>query len=218
MRLTIVEPSYTIMRAPTREDLKFIELCGRTCYRSEDRITDTSASKFVRGLRESRHESVIEHASATVRLVCSRSCSHQLVRHRLASYSQESQRFCNGAKKGFTFICPVSIGIPPGTYQHPYPENFTAKQLYWLKCRFQECCEYMDAIEAGEKPEDARECLPNATKTEIVMTCNMRMWRHVFTERCAPAAQAQIRKLMQGVLREFNDITPELFDDLMEKL
>jgi thymidylate synthase (FAD) len=215
MKLTIVEPSYEILKAPTQEDLKFIELCGRTCYKSEDRITDTSASKFVRGLRESRHESVIEHVSATVKFIGSRSFSHQLVRHRLASYSQESQRFCNCAKKGFTFICPAKIGIPEGTYQHPYPENFTAKQLYWLKCRFQECCEYMEAIESGMKPEDARECLPNATKTEIVMTCNLRTWRHVFKERCAPAAQAPIRKLMQGVLREFNATVPEIFEDLV---
>jgi thymidylate synthase (FAD) len=165
-------------------------------------------------LRESRHESVIEHVSATVKFICSRSCSHQLVRHRLSSFSQASQRYINCAKKGFTFICPVGIDIPPGAYQHPYPEHFTTKQLYWLKCRFQECSEYMDCIESGMKPEDARECLPNAAMTEIVMTCNLRQWRHVFRERCSPAAQPQIKNLMKGVLCEFNRIVPEIFEDL----
>lgn len=217
MQLTIVEPSFAILVPPTRETLKLIELCGRTCYQSQDRITDESASKFVRRLRESKHESVLEHAVATVRFVCSRSCSHQLVRHRIAAYSQESQRYVNCSKKGFQFISPTSLAIPPGVYEYPFPCDLSLAQCNWILDRFKDCMEYEVALKTM-KPEDARECLPNAIKTEIVATYNLRAWRHVFKERCAKAAQAQIRNLMRGVLHEFNKVVPEVFDDLVEDL
>jgi len=215
MRLTIVEPSFEIITPLGVEQLKFLELCARVCYKSEERITDNSASKLVRRLRESKHESILEHVSATVRIIGSRSMSHQLVRHRIGvAYAQESQRFCNYGKKGFQFICPPAIGLPAGTYGYPYQKNLTDQQLYWLACRINECCEYMELIEGGVRPEDARECLPNAIKTEVMTTCNLRAWRHMFSERALnPHAQWQIRNIMCGILCKFGEMLPEVFGD-----
>lgn len=214
--ITVVKPSFEILRGFTRNDLKLIEAAGRTCYKSEGCGTYGVMERFIRRLRESKHESVLEHVSATVRFICSRSCSHQLVRHRLGAYSQESQRYCNYGKKGFQFICPDGIGLNPGTYDNFFEPGITVQQRKWLEARYADCCEYIACLDTM-KPEDARECLPNASKTEIVATYNARQWRHVFKERCGKHAQPQIRGLMQGVLREFNMAVPELFEDLIDE-
>ena len=127
--ITIVKPSYEIL-TPTQQILdmpRALEIAGRTCYKSEDRITDVSGEKFVRMICRRNHVSVLEHCSISARIICSRACSHQLVRHRLAAYSQESQRYCNYGKKDFQFICPQSVGLEPGVYgRNPkYP-------TYWI--------------------------------------------------------------------------------------
>lgn len=237
--MKIVEPSFKIMRGLDRSVIPFLEECGRTCYKSEDLITETSASKFVSGIVKSKHESVIEHASITVRLVGSRSMTHQLVRHRLAAYSQESQRFCNYSKdkhgSELTFIDPMfyinGIRYNHKTFLEIFNEvgdgEVPEKWLNVVKayCDFEEVClntenTYMKMVEEYcAKSEDAREILPNACKTEIVMTANLRVWRHIFKERALNRhAQFQIRYLAQGILKEFNAVLPEIFSDLAKVL
>lgn len=206
-----------------------LETAGRTCYKSEDRITDESAEKFVRMLCRNNHVSVLEHCSISVRIVCSRACSHQLVRHRLASYSQESQRYCNYGKKGFQFICPPSVGLHSGEYGcdnvslwHSFPSEGVPTQLTdqrhytWLASIDNACQGYLDML-TQIKPEDARYLLPNATKTEIVTTLNLRMWRHVFQERALnPAAQWEIKGIFKGIFYDFRELLPCVFGDLAE--
>jgi thymidylate synthase (FAD) len=172
-KITIVEPGFTV--APhtinvMRELPKHVERCGRVCYKSEDKITSDSADKFVSKICRNAHESVLEHAALTVFVTCSRACSHQLVRHRIAAYSQESQRYINYNKKGMEIICPPSIGVPTGEYEvdvngakingdfHP--------EWNWLFAVAMTYDEYKYQIEKGVKPEDARYILPNCMKTE----------------------------------------------------
>jgi thymidylate synthase (FAD) len=231
MLITVVNPSIEILTPLGPEHLKLIELAGRTCYKSEDKITEQSAAKFVKMIRSNGHESVLEHISASVRVIGSRSMSHQLVRHRLCSFSQCSQRYVNYGKKSYQIICPPKIGIPYGpyyfvddyTFDFYFDENFTEKypdnwfsgvSRSWLSCRADNYLEYLYYLKKDIPPEDARECLPNATATEIVVTANLREWRHIFFERALNKhAQWQIRQLMQGVLIEFGKALPEVFGD-----
>ena len=146
--------------------------------------------------------------------------------------SQESQRYCNYGKLGLQVICPPSIGVPTGTYHFkadgvPHPDeectkslltsDMTWRQINWLQARGLEYKEYLEMLDEGVKPEDARSCLPNATKTEIMMTCNIRAWRHIFRERALnPRAQWQIKDLMGSLLKTLTKQVPELFEDLYE--
>ncbi len=235
MFITIVKPDFEILTSP--EGLvEHIERCGRTCYKSEDKITPDSAAKFVQHLIKLGHESVLEHAGMTVRIICDRACSHQLVRHRIGAYSQESQRYCNYGKKGFQFIAPKSLEIPVGEYHTAGtleclgPDDWLFKnktpqwcdrwfldhpKSRWLKNRFRDCYEYKWCLHDGMRPEDARSVLPNATKTQVDTTYNMHQWRHVFRERALnPHAQWQIKDIMLGILEEFTESMPSLFGDL----
>lgn len=232
--MKLISPSFKVMRGLDRDVIPFLEECGRTCYKSEDHITETSASKFVAGIVKSGHESVIEHAVITVRIVGSRSMTHQLVRHRLAAYSQESQRFVNYSKGKFsgeiTFIDP---NFRLGAVRYDLDDygdvlektNLTAEEdaVYKAYTKYVESFTdaeeyYMELIGMGVPAEDAREVLPNSCKTEIVMTANLRVWRHIFEERAINKhAQFQIRQIMLGILDEFSSVLPEVFGDLKEK-
>jgi len=184
---------------------RFIELIGRTCYKSEDRITDTSAGRFLKMLVSSGHESVIEHLTLTVKFVGSRAMSHQLVRHRLAAFSQESQRYVNYGKGEKMFAV-----MPPGIFRAggKVKEDF-------VRGINDACKQYIELLSGGVKPEDARSLLPNAVKTEIVMSTNLRQWRHVVEERGLNSrAQWEIRTICLQVLEAFNGILPEVFGDL----
>lgn len=202
--MRIVEPSFEILNAPKREEvLRHLELCGRVCYKSEDKMTEESASRFVKFLIERGHESPIEHISISVRVICDRGVSHEWVRHRIASYSQESTRYCNyvNAKFGseLSFIRP-----------------YFAKEGEMLFTVWKEACEnaekaYMDMLEAGAKPEDARSVLPNSLKTEFICTMNLREWRHFFALRCAKAAHPAMREIAVPLQEAFREMLPELF-------
>jgi thymidylate synthase (FAD) len=236
MLITVLQPQVEILTPLGPDVLKFLERAGRVCYKSEERITHGSAERFVKMIRDSNHESVLEHVVATVRVVGSRSMSHQLVRHRIAAYSQESQRYINYGKKGFQVICPPRIGLPNGPYHYdpndpsifyfdsnlsdPYPiQWFNDLSYMWLVGRAREYLEYQHYLAAKIPPEDARECLPNATKTEVVATYNLRTWRHVFEERALNShAQWQIRGLMQDVLIEFGKALPAVFGDQLLRI
>ena len=210
--MRIIEPSFEIMPVNGEEILKNIERAGRTCYKSEDKITADSARKFVAGIVKSGHESVIEHEKITVRIICDRGVTHEIVRHRIASYSQESTRYCNYSADKFgnelTFIRPF--------YWNDEPEKMEA----WL-CHMKLTEEtYMQLIKLGASPQEARAILPNSLKTEIVVTMNIREWRHFFKVRCSPAAHPQMREVAIPILKRFQEIIPVVFDDIQveEKL
>jgi thymidylate synthase (FAD) len=182
--------------------LKFIERIGRVCYRSECRITDDSAATFVKRLIDSKHESVIEHYSITVRVICDRGISHEIVRHRIAAYSQESTRYCNYGKVG-----EITVIEPPG---------MTSEQRgYWAASVLVAEDSYVKMLAAGCTPQIARSVLPTCLKTEIVATYNLRQWRHFFRMRTALAAHPQIREVAGWALAEFKRTIPIVFDDIV---
>lgn len=185
--------------------LKNLERIGRVCYKSEDKITEDSYIPFLGRILRSGHESVIEHEKASVRAICDRGVSHELVRHRIASYSQESTRYCNytGEKFGgeLTFIRPFFWAEDARQYE------------IWKRVMQQAEDAYAELLGLGATPQEARSILPNSLKTEIVMTMNMREWRHFFRLRLAPAAHPQMRELCGILLREFLGAIPLLFDE-----
>lgn len=228
--IEIVQPHVTI-ESSFEGIMPLLERAGRVCYRSEDKIGDDTADGFIRGIIRRGHESVIEHASVSVRIICDRSCSHQLVRHRLAAYSQESQRYCDYGKKGCQVICPPDIGLPTGTYSMVNLGGDAGWQIWfdkgliltkpnlvqrtWLRSVHTAYEDYMDLRTAKIKPEDARSVLPNAVKTEVFSTFNLRVWRHIFKERALNShAQWQIRGIFRDLLDKFAKELPAVFGDL----
>ena len=187
--------------------LKQIELAGRTAYKSEDKITPDSAKDFVKMIRGRGHLSVFEHQFVTVRVICDRGVSHEIVRHRLAAYTQESTRYCNYTKGKFgrelTVIEPCFWTLDDEKYQ------------VWKRTIEQIEAGYNKLIELGATPQEARTVLPNSLKTEIVMTMNLREWRHFFTLRTSKAAHPQMREVAIPLLKEFQKLIPVVFDDLI---
>jgi thymidylate synthase (FAD) len=192
------------------EIIKKIEKSGRVCYKSEDRIDSESAQKFIRMIIKNGHESVLEHEKISVRIICDRGVSHELVRHRIASYSQESTRYCNYSQNKFGNEITV---IEPCFWSNSTDE---AKQRYliWEECMKQIEEQYMKLIQLGAEPQQARSILPNSLKTEIIMTMNLREWRHFFKLRTSTKAHPQMREIAQPLLQEFKKIIPEVFDDI----
>lgn len=179
--------------------LQDIERIGRVCYKSEHRITSSSAAPFVRNIITKGHESVLEHISITVRFVTDRAIANELVRHRIAAYSQESTRYCNYKDK-IEFI---------------YPKNVSDKQLQLIM----EACAcaattYQALIADGATPEIARDVLPLCTKTELIATYNLREWRHILRLRTDKTAHPKMRELMQTLLQFFQGLVPIIFDDI----
>lgn len=186
--------------------LKTIERIGRLCYKSEDKITEDSARQFVKMLLHRGHESVLEHVSFSVRFIVDRGVSHEIVRHRLASYSQESTRYCNYGKDGFggeiTVIEPCFLEPKTQAWKH-----------WYNACAAGEV-EYFNLLDDGYRPEEARSVLPNSLKTEMIMTANIREWRHFLMLRCSPLAHPQMRDVTIPLLKELRGKIPVLFDDL----
>ncbi|MBQ7991237.1 MAG: FAD-dependent thymidylate synthase [Oscillospiraceae bacterium] len=205
--MKIIPPSYEIMgNIDGGQMLRNIELCGRVCYKSEDRITDDSAAKFIAMIRKSGHESVLEHEKITVRVICDRGVTHEIVRHRMASYSQESTRYCNYSKDKFggelAFIKPCYLQEGTQTYR------------IWAEAMENAERSYLAMLAAGAKAEEARAVLPNSLKTELVITMNIREWRHFFRLRTAERAHPQMRELALMILDGFRAQIPVLFDDI----
>lgn len=182
--------------------LRQIESAGRTCYKSEDRIDGASALKFVQMLLKRGHESVIEHVSLSVRFIIPRGISHELVRHRLASYSQESTRYCN-YQGGVEFIRPWHLEDLQSDEYHRWRNHMEACER-----------EYQNALERGWTPQMARGLLPIDLKTEIVMTANLREWRHFFRMRADKAAHPQMVLVACWLLRSLRNKIPVIFDDV----
>lgn len=198
--------------------LDLIELAGRTCYKSEDKITPDSAEKFVRMVRDRGHHSVIEHSAVTVKIICDRGVTHELVRHRLAAYSQESTRYCNYYKGGVTFVIPPWVNLEPGEvepdwYSHE-PSSPISDTNVWYVAVMNAEMEYLELLERGWSPQQARSVLPNSLKTEIVITANFREWLHIFTLRCSKAAHPQMREIMIPLCEKFKKLIPVVFDNV----
>lgn len=209
--------SYEILSPIDRKEiLRFIEQIGRVCYKSEDKITEDSAQRFVASIVKRGHLSVIEHVSISVRFICDRGVSHELVRHRLASFSQESSRYCDYNKKGVRFIIPCWSNIPIGQIEWgTMPIQYmTPAEVLWMRSMLDAELIYQGLRGMGWKPEQARSVLPNSLKTELVMTANLREWRHILSLRVAPPAHPQMRELMIPLLAEFKQRIPVVFDDI----
>lgn len=201
--MKIVQPSFEILDHSNLTAT--IEIGGRTCYKSEDKICDGSADPFIEKIKNFKHESVLEHGIVTVRFVCDRGVSHELVRHRLASFSQESTRYCNYAKGKFGTEITV---VEPQTGLSP-----TALHLWTLSMEQTEL-KYMEMVEAGCSAQQARSVLPNSLKTEVVVSANPREWRHIFTTRTHRDAHPDMVATMRPVLKEFRARWPVLFNDV----
>ena len=222
--MKIIKPYYEII-TPLRSNhggeviIKRITNAARVCYKSEGKSNFDSDKKLVENLIDNGHEAMLEHASVTVKFVVDRGVSHELVRHRLASFAQESTRYCNYTQEKFgseiTFIKPCFFDDTRPEYaeQKKYTEWYTA-------CWKAEDS-YFNLLAAGATPEQARDVLPMSVKTEVVMTANMREWRHFFALRAVQVtgkAHPQMVEVAVPLLREFASCIPVVFDDLIEKL
>ena len=204
--MEIIKPYYVIETSVDKEVIyKDLEMWGRTAYKSEDLITESSAEKFLAGIVKRGHESVLEHVSITVRFICDRGVTHELVRHRLVAYTQESTRYCNYNKKGVVFIEPFFWREEPHQYN------------CWLSVVEHAERAYNYLINNGATPQEARSVLPNSLKTEIVATANIREWRHILRLRCSKNAHPQMRELMVPLLKELKNVLPVLFEDIPEE-
>lgn len=188
-----------------QEILKKIEKCGRVCYKSEGKIANGSAERFVANIIKRGHESVLEHISITLKFVVDRGVSHEIVRHRLASYSQESTRYCNYIKDDFGSEITVI---------EPYFFKDSVAYITWKDAMWQ--CEnaYFKLLDICAKPEEARTVLPNSLKTELVMTMNLRELRHFLKLRTANAAHPQMREVTRPLLDYLKKQIPIVFDDI----
>ena len=184
---------------PYKEALNITELATRVCYKSEDKMKEGSAEKLIKGIIKSKHFGCLEHVNLTVKFICDRACSHQLVRHRLMSFNQKSQRYCK-----------------EDNLEVIKPEGLENTSLWLESCRQAENA-YAELIRRGEKPEVARGVLPNSTATEIYATANLREWRHFFELRCDRTAQKDIRMLALELLCQMFEKYPVFFEDLVDK-
>lgn len=210
--MKVIKPEAKII-AYTVGMLNTIESAGRVCYKSEDKICEGSDVKLIEHLKGMHHESVLEHGAITVSIICDRGISHELVRHRLASFSQESTRYCNYSKGKFDGSIKV-IDIATGFKYDVNNDTDMAKYTVWLSAMHQAESHYMKLIELGATAQEARSVLPNSLKTEIVITANPREWRHIFKMRTAPSAHPQMREIMIPLLEQFASLWPVLFEDL----
>ena len=208
--LIVPESVEIVVHHPGYEDVSlenFLERVGRLCYKSEGRIEEGSAGKFISKIRDNGHHAMLEHCVASARIVCNRGLTHELVRHRMASYAQESTRYCNYSKDKFGKM--ITVIMPPF--------KVASSELIWRRAMVAAEGYYFEMLGNGEPPEIARDVLPIGTKTEIWITCNLREWRHVFAMRCSPKAHPQIRKVMLEILRELCKSAPTVFGDLKER-
>lgn len=205
--MRIIDPGYEILTPISEggmEELKMLEKIARVCYKSESHITEDgeSAKKLITALIRSGHEAMLEHGIISVKFTVDRGVSHEMVRHRMASFAQESTRYCNYSGDRFgnelTFIKPSFFNI----------EEYRD----WKRTMKNIEKHYLKLIEMGAKPEEARSVLPNSLKTEIVVTANYREWRHIFALRTSPKAHPQIREVMIPLMQELREKIPVVFE------
>lgn len=205
--MKIISASFEILNPLLPERImKNIETYGRVCYKSENNVTADSSGLFIKKIIKSGHESVIEHEKVSVKIICDRGVTHEIVRHRIASYSQESTRYCNYAQNKFgnelTFIKPCF-----------WEEDSKAFKIWLAQMEMVEK-NYINLIAIGASPEQARSILPNSLKTEIVVTMNLREWRHFFKLRTSKRAHPQMREVSIPLLKKMKELLPAIFEDI----
>lgn len=223
-------------------ELEQIERAARTCYKSEDKITEQgeSAKKLIKNLIKNGHEAMLEHSQLSVKFICDRGVSHELVRHRMTSFAQESTRYCNYS--GDKFGNEITVILPCYISEEDLIEDVEDFARLWKACLYayptdvadrvramtkeqqnafmwQGACAaaeetYFILLENGWTPQEARCILPNSLKTEVVMTANYREWRHILKLRTDKAAHPQMRELMVPLLKELKERIPVIFDDI----
>jgi thymidylate synthase (FAD) len=207
--MKVIDPYYEILNMPdTDYTLKHIERAARTCYKSEDKISEGSAEKLLKALNRSGHHSVFEHISVSVLIVCDRGITHEIVRHRLCSFSQESTRYANYSKEKFgneiTVIRPFFWDENDEAYTEWFSSMIAAEKSY------------LRLLDMGAQPQEARSVLPNSLKTEIIVTANLREWKHIFKLRCNKASHPQIRQIMLPLLNDFYNAIPIYYSDIYD--
>ena len=218
-----IKASYEIL-TPISEggikELQHIEKIGRVCYKSEDYITEDweSARKFVAMLIRNGHEAMIEHSFLSVKFTVDRGVSHELVRHRIASFAQESTRYCNYAKDKFGAECAF-IDLEPGIMLDNKMKKMSGEEIALVMAEWTSAMEdaerhYMRLLELGATPQIARAVLPNSTKTEITVSANYREWRNFFKLRVPADVHPQMREVTIPLLRELKGMIPVIFDDI----
>ena len=213
--MQVIKAGYEIMDPLNgAEILKKIEKVARVCYKSEDKITEGSAEKMVRALVKSNHLAMLEHFSFSVKFIVDRGVSHEIVRHRVASFAQESTRYCNYGTKGgeITVIEPCYLDIDAVNTEH-WNKKYTA----WESACMEAEDSYLMMLDAGSTPQEARAVLPTSLKTEIVMTANLREWRHFFSLRACGSTgkpHPQMLEVAVPLLKELKELIPVVFDDL----
>ena len=208
--MKIIKPSFEILTPINRQEiLKHLETVARTCYKSEDKITEESAPKMVKSLIRSQHTAMIEHFSISVKMVVDRGVSHEIVRHRVASYAQESTRYCNYSQGKFGSEITV---IEPLFF-----DKNSVEYAIWKDSCLQAEKAYNELIQMGRTPQEARSVLPNSLKTEIVVTMNLREWIHFFNLRAVGTTgdpHPQMKEIAVMVLEKFSNELPEIFGDI----
>ena len=206
--MQIVQAGYEILDDLNGDEiLKKIEQVARVCYKSEDKICEGSAARLVKALVKSQHEAMLEHYSFSVKFTCDRGVSHEIVRHRVASFAQESTRYCNYGTAGgeVTFIRPCFF------------DEDSADMDNWVdSCMYAEKS-YLNYLKEGRSPQEARAVLPNSLKTEVVMTANLREWKHFFSLRACGSTgipHPQMLEVAVPLLIEVKSMIPVVFDDL----
>lgn len=215
--MKLIKPKVEILDTLIGEQIiNRIATVARTCYKSENVSTPSKDEALVKRLIESKHEAMLEFVDVTVKFTCSRAIAQEITRHRMASYAMESQRYCAYNKDRFnheiTYIIPSHTNYDEGEYSLKYEVAngpFINSLLYSEKA-------YFDLIEEGWKAQEARDVLPNATKTEINMKANLREWRHFFKLRCHHTAHPDIRVLALDLLKQMHEQIPIIFDDLYD--
>ncbi len=203
----IVEPHVEIITPLDGEAiLKHLELCARNCYKSEDKITPDSARTMIKKLLELGHEAMIEHYNLTVKLTCDIGVYKDLTRHRLVSFAIESTRYCNYSKGKFGNELSV---IKPCHIKENTPEYDL-----WLSTMQTIEKNYNQMAALGCRPDQLRMLLPHSTKADVIMTANLREWRHIFKLRCAPAAHPTVQEVMDMLLAKLRSEIPVIFDDI----
>jgi len=187
--------------------LKWLELCARNCYKSEDGVDDDKTEVFLKKrILDTGHHAMLEHHMISVRFIVDRGVTHEIVRHRLASYAQESTRYCNYSKLKFDQqITVVDI--------RPYCKTGKGREI-WMDLQQASEKAYFAMLEAGEKPQIARSCLTNSLKAEIIMSANVREWMHFFKMRASKYAHPQMREVACPLLREFRTKIPVIYDEV----
>ena len=186
--------------------MKHLELCIRNCYKSEDKIEPGSAERMIRKIIELKHEAMLEHFSISVRIITDVGVYKDLTRHRIASFAIESTRYCNYSKGKF--------GSELGVMVPPELQEGTEEYNIWFNA-MEEIEKAYNALAAkGYKADVCRMLLPHSTKSSVILTANIREWRHIFKLRTAKAAHPTVQSVMKRVLVQFKKHIPIFFEDI----